>query len=615
MKRLWVFCVGLLLVCRVSAAEFSIQHLEPANWWVGMKYHQVELLVYGENIGSTTPSIDYPGVRLIETKKVKSANYLFVTIDIAEDAKPGKFPIRFMRDNQLKSSFTYQLLAREPGSASRKGFLPSDAIYLINPDRFANGKSSNDKAPGMLELPDRKFSGGRHGGDIAGMSAHLDYIAAMGFTQIWPTPLTENNQPKYSYHGYAATNLYKIDSRYGSNADFKQFVGDARKRGLGVIQDIVLNHIGSSHWWMADLPTKDWVNFPDHYTETSHRRTTIQDPHAAPEDREIFVGGWFVKTMPDLNQRNPLLARYLIQNSIWWVEYAGLSGIREDTYGYSDEKFLSQWGKALLDEYPDFSMVGEEWSNNPAIVAHWQRGKINPDGHVPYMPSMMDFPIHEALRTALSEPEAWGTGTVRLYEALANDFVYPDAGNLVIFAENHDTSRIYSLLDEDVDLFKMAMVYMASMRGIPQFYYGSEILMTSPKERDDGAVRADMPGGWNGDAKNAFTGKGLTAKERDMQDFMKKLLNWRKSSEVIHSGKLQHFAPTDGIYVYFRYLEKRAVMVVLNKNAEPKTLELKRFHQFLSDKKAGVDVMSGKSVSLGESLSLPAKSAQLIELN
>lgn len=614
MKRLWCVCVGVLLVCHAFAAEFSIQHLEPANWWVGMKYHQVELMVHGENISSTTPVIDYSGVRLLDTKKVDNPNYLFLTIDIGDAAKPGKFPIRFMRDNQQKSSFTYQLFAREPGSAARKGFSPADAIYLITPDRFANGNPANDKMPGMLELPDRKFNGGRHGGDIAGMSAHLDYVAAMGFTQIWPTPLTENNQPKYSYHGYAATNLYQIDRRYGSNADFKQFVSDARKRGLGVIQDIVLNHIGSSHWWMADLPTKDWVNFPNNYTETSHRRTTIQDPHAAPEDRERFVGGWFVKTMPDLNQRNPFLARYLIQNSIWWVEYAGLSGIREDTYGYSDEKFLSQWGKALLDEYPDFTMVGEEWSNNPSIVAHWQRGKINPDGHIPYMPSMMDFPIHEALRTALAEPEAWGTGTVRLYEALANDFIYPDPDKLVIFAENHDTSRIYSLLNEDVDLFKMAMVYMASMRGIPQFYYGSEILMTSPKERDDGAVRADMPGGWKGDAKNAFTAKGLTAKERDMQAFMKKLLNWRKSSEVIHHGKLQHFAPVDGVYVYVRYLDKRAVMVVLNKNNESKALQLNRFHQFLEGK-TGMDVMSGAVLNLHDSLSVPAKTAQIIELN
>lgn len=614
MKKYWMLCGLLLLACRTFAAEFSIQHLEPANWWVGMKYHQVELMVHGENISSTTPVIDYSGVRLLDTKKVDNPNYLFLTIDIGDAAKPGKFPIRFMRDNQQKSSFTYQLLAREPGSAARKGFSPADAIYLITPDRFANGNPANDKMPGMLELPDRKFNGGRHGGDIAGMSAHLDYVAAMGFTQIWPTPLTENNQPKYSYHGYAATNLYQIDRRYGSNADFKQFVSDARKRGLGVIQDIVLNHIGSSHWWMADLPTKDWVNFPNNYTETSHRRTTIQDPHAAPEDRERFVGGWFVKTMPDLNQRNPFLARYLIQNSIWWVEYAGLSGIREDTYGYSDEKFLSQWGKALLDEYPDFTMVGEEWSNNPSIVAHWQRGKINPDGHIPYMPSMMDFPIHEALRTALAEPEAWGTGTVRLYEALANDFIYPDPDKLVIFAENHDTSRIYSLLNEDVDLFKMAMVYMASMRGIPQFYYGSEILMTSPKERDDGAVRADMPGGWKGDAKNAFTAKGLTAKERDMQAFMKKLLNWRKSSEVIHHGKLQHFAPVDGVYVYVRYLDKRAVMVVLNKNNEPKVLQLNRFHQFVEGK-TGMDVMSGAVLNLHDSLSVPAKTAQIIELN
>lgn len=605
---------GALFSICVQAEPYKIQHLEPASWWVGMKYDQVELMVHGENIGTTVPKIEHHGVAIVKTEKADNPNYLFVTIDISDAATPGKFPIVFLRDNQEQSRFTYELFSREKNSATRVGFTRRDAIYLITPDRFANGNPANDEMPGLTEKPRRAFKGGRHGGDIAGMTQHLDYIANMGFTQIWPNPLTENNQTEYSYHGYAATNLYLVDARFGTNEDFKHFVHKARQKNIGVIQDIVLNHIGSKHWWMADIPEKNWLNFPDNYTETSHRRTTVQDPYAAAEDKALFTGGWFVTTMPDLNQKNPHLATYLIQNTLWWIEYAGLSGVREDTYGYADEIFLSNWAKTVMDEYPNFNIVGEEWSGNPAIVAHWQKGKKNPSGHIPYVPSMMDFPIHDALRQALSEEETWGTGVIRLYETLANDFIYPDPFNLVIFPENHDTARIYSIVNEDVDLFKMAMVYMATMRGIPQFYYGSEVLMTSPKERDDGAVRADMPGGWKGDSKNAFTGKGLTAKEKDAQQFIKTLLQWRKKSNVIHDGKLQHFAPVDGIYVYFRYLDTKTVMVVLNKNKQEKTLALQRFKSLLEGKSNARNVLANKKITLGESLTLPAKSSLVLEL-
>ncbi|MFC3115927.1 glycoside hydrolase family 13 protein [Cellvibrio fontiphilus] len=613
MKKLMLL-LSIIYVFPAIAYGMEINRIEPANWWVGMKYNRVELLVHGDDISTTTPAVSYPGVDIVEVKKVDSANYLFVTIEIAPDAKPGHFPIEFTLDGKLKTKVDYALLAREKKSAERKGFSPKDAIYLITPDRFANGNPANDAMPGMLEQPNRAYKGGRHGGDIAGMEQQLDYIARMGFTQIWPNPLTENNMEKYSYHGYAATDLYKIDARYGTNEEFQRFVQKAQQKGIGVIQDIVLNHIGSNHWWMKDLPAKDWLNFPAEYKETNHRRTTVQDPYAAPADKELFVSGWFVPTMPDLNQRNPQLATYLIQNSIWWIEYAGLSGIREDTYGYADQQFLSRWAKTIMDEYPHFNIVGEEWSPNPAVVAHWQRGKINASGHVPHMPSVMDFPIHETLREVLHEAESWDKGWVRLYEMLGNDFVYPDPFNLVIFPENHDTSRLYSYLNDDVDLFKTAMIYMATMRGIPQFYYGSEVLMTSPRERDDGAVRADMPGGWKGDAKNAFTGKGLSPQERDMQSFVKKLLNWRKSSEVVHSGKLQHFSPVNGFYVYARYMQNKTVLVILNKNAQEQELDLTAYRDFTAGKKAARNVIDGKTITLGESLKLPAKTSLVLEL-
>jgi len=318
--------------------------------------------------------------------------------------------------------------------------------------------------------------------------------------------------------------------------------------------------------------------------------------------------------MPDLNQRNPLMATYLIQNTLWWIEYAGLSGVREDTYGYADQKFLTEWARIVMDEYPNFNIVGEEWSNNPLVVAHWQKGKVNASGHVPYMPSVLDFPIYDSLRLALVENEEWDKGLIRIYEMLGNDFVYANPFNLVIFPENHDTSRLYSYLNEDADLFKTAMIYMATMRGIPQFYYGSEILMTSPRERDDGAVRADMPGGWAGDKKNAFTGKGLTKKEREMQIFIKKLLNWRKTASAVHKGKLTHFAPEEGVYAYFRYDDTQTVMVVINKNKQPKTLNLQRFESFLSGKKKAVDVMTSSKVDLTSPLLLEAGVSKVIEL-
>lgn len=605
----------VLLSANVSADKFSIQHLEPANWWVGMNYNQVQLLVHGDSIAELEPKLKYKGVKIVDITRVDNPNYLFVTLNIAASAKPGTFDIEFVADRKVSARFTYTLLAREKDSAQRRGFTASDAIYLITPDRFANGDPNNDSHPATTERADRTDKNGRHGGDLAGMTQRLDYISAMGFTQIWPSPLLENNQPKYSYHGYAATDLYRIDPRFGTNQDFKNFVAQARNKDIGVIQDIILNHIGSQHWWMKDLPTDDWLNHQQSYHETNHRRTTIQDPYAAPADKSSFVDGWFTPQMPDLNQRNPLLARYLIQNSLWWVEYAGLSGIREDTYGYADEKFLSQWAKVLMEEYPNFNIVGEEWSNNPAVVAHWQKGKNNTSGHVSYLPSLMDFPLHETLRTALLEDESWDKGFIQLYEMLANDFLYPDPFNLVVFPENHDTSRIYSFLHEDLDLFKMALVYTATMRGIPQFYYGSEVLITSPRERDDGAVRADMPGGWAGDKVNAFTGEGLTKKQVDAQETLKKLLNWRKSASVIHSGKLQHFAPENGTYVYFRYNKEQAAMVILNKNNDSQQLDLTRFADRLKNARDAVNVLTQTKVDIKNPLALSGKSATVIQLH
>lgn len=606
--------LALLLGFATVAQAQTVERVEPANWWVGMVHHEVELLVHGKDIATTTPRIARAGVKLVDVQRTDNPNYLFVTVDVAADARPGEVAIDFLRDGRPVATHAWRIDVRDAGSAQRKGFTNADAVYLITPDRFANGDSSNDSVAGLREAADRGNPNGRHGGDIAGIRQHLDYIAAMGFTQVWPTPFLENDQPAYSYHGYAITDLYKTDPRMGSNEDVRALSREAKARGIGIVMDIVLNHIGSEHWWMRDLPAKDWINGSGRYVETNHRRTTLQDPHAAPEDRARFTDGWFVRAMPDLNQRDPHLARYLIQNSIWWIEYAGLSGIREDTFGYADTDFLSAWGKAVLDEYPGFSMVGEEWSNNPAIVAHWQRGKANPDGHVPHMPSMMDFPVHIALRDALSKPESADSGWVQVYEVLANDFLYPDAGSLMVFAENHDTARLLAQLDGDIRAWKLAMAFIATTRGTPQFYYGSEALVRGPKQREDGLVRADMPGGWAGDATNAFTGKGLDAAQRDAQAWIRALYTWRKRTPALHAGKLMHYAPADGVYVYFRYDAASTVMVALNRNDKPMSLALDRFDRFVKPGNRARDALTGKPVALGTALELPAMSATLLEL-
>ncbi len=613
MKK-FVFVMLIAFMSASSAAKkFDIKHVEPLNWWVGMHHPELQLMVNGDNIASLTPSIRHPGVTLVSVEKTDNKNYLFINLHIADTTKPGDFTITFSQGNKAVVTTTYRLATRTKASANRSSFSARDVIYLVMPDRFANGTTKNDTNKNLVEVANRKISGGRHGGDIKGMQNHLDYISDMGFTMIWPTPLIENNQDAYSYHGYSATDHYHIDARFGTNEDYKKFVAAANSKGLGVIQDIVLNHIGTGHWWMKDLPAADWINYPKEFVATTHRRTTLHDIYAAPEDRQLFSDGWFVHTMPDLNQRNSFLATYLIQNSVWWIEYANLSGIREDTYSYSDKNFLAAWGKYILEEYPHFNTVGEEWTSNSAIVASWQKNKKNESGYVSYLPSLMDFPLHSAMRDAFTEDEAFDKGLIKLYETLANDFLYADPMNMVIFPDNHDTSRIFSALNSDIALFKTAMIFTATMRGIPQLFYGSEVLATSPKDRDDGAVRSDMPGGWNGDFINAFSGKGLTKQQNDTQRHLKKLLNWRKTNKAVHEGKLLHYVPEKSTYVYFRYTETQNVMVVINKNKQHSTLDLTRFNSILRDKLIGNNVLTGASVDLTKSLELNAMTSIIIE--
>lgn len=604
--------------CPAAPAQASaIDHVDPPFWWAGMHDKRLQLMVHGPGIADLEPALAYPGVRIAQVTRVANRNYLFIDLVVDEQAAPGSFRIDFSGKGEAKgrsASYAYRLLAREPGSSQRQGFDTKDAIYQVMPDRFANGDPRNDSVAGLADKLDRKLGHGRHGGDIQGMIEHLDYIAGMGFTQLWPTPLVENDMPVASYHGYAATDHYRIDPRYGSNEDYLRLSKEARKHGIGLIQDVVLSHIGKNHWWMKDLPTPDWLNHPGTFVGTKHHRTAVQDPYASKEDASNFTTGWFSPGMPDMNQTNPLVANYLIQNNIWWIEYAGLSGLRIDTFGYSDGAFLSEYTKRLMDEYPHLNMVGEEWSKLPAVVSHWQRGKVNFNGYVSSMPSMMDFPLTEAMRTALADRKGQNIFT-DVYETLSQDYLYPDPSRLVLFEANHDMSRIFSEVHEDYDRYKMDIAFVMTMPRIPQFYTGDELLMTSATgERDDNSYRRDFPGGWAGDKVNAFTGAGLSARQREAQDFVKKLVNWRKNSPVIHHGKLMHYGPEDNTYVYFRYDDKNKVMVAFNANDKETVLDAARFHEMLSGVTSGRDVLTGKVYDLKDQIRLPAKSTLILEI-
>ncbi len=598
-------------------AQSTIERVEPPNWWVGMKYNEVQLLVYGKEIGTYEASLKmHEGVTLKEVKRAPNRNYQFLTLTIAADTKPGNIQLLFSRKGKKRIKYDYPILQRNPARKTIKGFDNSDAIYLITPDRFVNGDPSNDTIEELQEKADRTLKGGRHGGDVAGILKSLDYIKDLGFTAIWMNPILENDMKEYSYHGYSTTDFYKVDPRYGSNESFRNLCQEAKNKDMKVIMDMIANHCGLDHWWMQDLPFNDWINQWPEYTQTNHKKTVILDPYAAKIDRKQFFDGWFVPTMPDLNQRNASMATYLIQNTLWWIEYAGISGIRMDTYPYPDMYFMRDWTKAVMNEYPDFNIVGEEWVTRPTIVSYWQQGKKNANGYTSYLKSLMDFPLQNALVTALNKEKTWASSWTDLYETLAQDYLYPAPNDLVVFPDNHDMSRIYTQLNEDFDKYKMALVYTATIRGIPQFYYGTEVLMTNSGTEDHGVIRSDFPGGWQGDEINAFSEEGLSDSQKEAKAFVKKLLNWRKTASVIHTGKLLHFAPanTNEVYVFFRYDDTDKVMVVLSKNDEDVSLDLKPYQEILETPLTGKDILSGSSYVDQNAILVKANSAMIIEL-
>jgi len=571
----------------------DIKLVEPLNWWVGFKNPKLQLLVHHPNISEKTPEISYRGVSIENVFKADSPNYLFIDLNISKSANAGKFNILFKEENKQQLVHTYELKNREKPSEDYIGFNSNDVIYLITPDRFANGNPENDIVESLNEKTiDRNNNYARHGGDIQGIINHLDYIEDLGFTAVWPCPLLANNMSHGSYHGYAITNYYKVDPRFGTLEAYKNLSSKLSKKGMKLIMDQVANHCGLEHWWMKDLPFKDWINHQKYYEEhidnwegveniiTNHRRTTNQDLYASKIDKHKMNVGWFVSAMPDLNQRNPFMAQYTIQNSIWWIETVNLSGIRQDTYPYPDKDFMSRWAGDIMNEYPHFSIVGEEWSYNPLLVGYWQDGANNRDGYKSNLKSPMDFPMQSFIVKALNEEEAWDTGLIKIYQGLANDFHYATPKDLMIFPDNHDMSRIFTQLHGDIANTKMALSYLLTLPRIPQLYYGTEILMNDfDNPGDHGLIRTDFPGGWQGDEVNAFTGEGLNEHQKDMQAYLKKLLNYRKYSKAIHEGKTIHFAPENSIYVLFRVLDDETVIHIINKNNIPIKLDLNRFKE------------------------------------
>ena len=636
LKQLFLLSVMLIFSCKneeiktnlsdVSISNTSLERVEPTNWWVNFKDTSLQLLVKENNIGNSKPSISYDGVSIEKVHKAKSQNYLFIDLNIDATTKAGKFDIIFTFDDDTKKTHTYELKERQKSAEDYKGFDSSDAIYLITPDRFANGDETNDINQKLKETTiDRTDGYKRHGGDLQGITNHIDYIADLGFTTIWPTPVLTNDMPNGSYHGYAITDYYQVDPRFGTLEDYKKLADKLREKDMKLIMDQVANHCGLEHWWMKDLPFEDWINNQKNYEDnidvwgndknigSNHRRTTNQDSYAAKSDRKGNNEGWFVSGMPDLNQRNPFMATYIIQNSIWWIETLGLGGIRQDTYPYPDKEFMANWAGAIMNEYPNFAIVGEEWSYNPLLVGYWQKGAKNKDGYESNLKSTMDFPMQKAIVEGIKEEETWGTGLVKLYEGLANDFHYTTPKDMMIFLDNHDENRMFTALEEDMVNAKMGLSYMLMLPRIPQIYYGTEILMDdTANPGDHGLIRTDFPGGFKEDTINAFTGEGLSSEKREMQNFVSKVLNYRKKSEAIHEGKTIHFAPFMGTYFLFRIKDDETVVHIINKNEEPITIDLKRYAEVGLEGKILRNIISGDEFVWGNEIELTEKGSIIL---
>lgn len=615
--RFTFFLVVTLFILNssISGQDISIERVEPPFWWANMRNPELQLLVYGNNISNTVPEITYEGIVIVDVISTENPNYLFIYLFLNEPVTPGKFDIIFRINSDEEIIYEYELKERQEGSGLREGFNTSDMVYLLMPDRFANGNPENDNHPDMLEKLNRQNPDGRHGGDIQGIADHIDYISGLGATALWINPLVENNNPEYSYHGYAITDFYSIDPRYGTNSDYRALVDKCHAAGLKVIMDMVFNHCSIHHWFIKDLPSEDWIHQFDEFTRSNFRASTIPDIHASDYDREKLLTGWFDTHMADLDQRNPMLTNYLIQNTIWWIEFAGLDGIRLDTQPYSYKEFISDWSSFIFLEYPHFNIVGESWLHKEAFTAYFQNNASNNDGYNSKIPSVTDFPMQSALTKAFTEKDGWAEGLSRIYYVLAQDHLYGQADKNLVFCDNHDLTRYFSSIEENFESWKMGMAALSTLRGIPMIYYGTEILMTGEEHKGHGYIRKDFPGGWPLDVTNAFTREGRTVLQNKAFDYLKNLLQWRKGKTAIHEGKLKHFVPENNIYVYFRYTDDDCVMVAFNNSKnELKALDTEKFKECMKEYTYAKNIVSGETLNYLDTITIAPKSVLVLEL-
>ena len=619
MKKILI-SLALILSSMTMQAATKIDHIEPENWYVGMKNSSLQLMVYGKNIRDSRVSVNYPGVKIDSLVRLDSPNYLFVYLNLS-GAKPGNMVL-----NIDGKKVNYPLKARTMSGDKRIGFDNSDVLYMLMPDRFASGRNITKPMKGLNPyVVDRSKPSLRHGGDLEGVRQHLDYFNQLGVTALWFTPVLENNSPdmnsQSTYHGYATTNYYRVDPRFGTNEDYARLVAEAHAKGLKVVMDMIFNHCGYDHPWVKDMPSKDWFNTPEwmkkgdsYYLQTSYKLTPVLDPYASKVDKRETVDGWFVKSMPDLNQKNPHVMTYLIQNSEWWIETVGIDGIRMDTYPYADRKAMSQWMKILNEEYPNFNTVGETWVTEPAYTAAWQKdsklSKVNS-----YLKTVMDFSFYDKINLAKhEETDAWWKGLNRIYNSLCYDYLYENPSSVMAFIENHDTDRFLEN-GKDTLALKQALALLLTINRIPQLYYGTEVLMNGTKEVTDGNVRCDFPGGFAGDKHNAFTAEGRTKAENAMFNWLSKLLKWRRNNMVITKGKQIQFIPYKGVYVIARQWNDQTILTILNGTSQPVTLPLDRYAEVIGNHQEAKDVISGRKVKLGSELQLKARDTKVIELS
>ena len=621
-------------------AANKIDRIEPTDWFVGMKNPQVQLMVYGKDIRTADVTTDYPGVRIDSLVRLDSPNYLLIYMNV-KDAQPGTMNLKFSGKG-VKQTVKYALKARKMRGEDHKGFTNADVLYMLMPDRFASSGTDKSKIKGMLPYSiNRNEPSLRHGGDINGIRQHLDYFNDLGVTALWFTPVLENNSPdngkQSTYHGYATTNYYRVDPRFGTNDDYSALIEEAHAKGLKVVMDMIFNHCGFDHPWVKDMPTKDWFNYPewlypenqarnkktntidgaatvnDKYLQTSYKLTPVLDPYASQVDMKETVDGWFVPTMPDLNQRNHHLMTYLIQNSEWWIETAGIDGIRMDTYPYADRTAMAHWMEVLDEEYPNFNTVGETWVTEPAYTAAWQKDSKLSDQNS-YLKTVMDFAFYDRVNLAKNEEtDGWWNGFNRIYNSLCYDYLYKDPSHVMAFIENHDTDRFLGN-GQDTLALKQSLALLLTMNRIPQLYYGTEVLMNGTKQITDGHVRRDFPGGFPGDKHNAFTKEGRTKEENQMFSWLSRLLHWRQGNELITKGKQTQFIPVDGVYVVARSLNGKAILTVLNGTSHQKKMQVARYAEIIKSTTTAKNILTGRNIDLTKDVTLQPRATMILEI-